>query len=82
MPLSTAVPIIDLHAHIHGFGLPVGHHGAEDLLREMDRHQIEVTAVSSALAIMYDMVEGNAALARDIATSDRLRGYVFPFQRF
>lgn len=77
MPLSTAVPIIDLHAHIHGFGLPVGHHGAEDLLREMDRHQIEVTAVSSALAIMYDMVEGNAALARDIATSDRLRGYVF-----
>lgn len=77
MPLPAPQPIIDLHAHIHGFGLPVGRHGAADLLREMDRHSIEVTAVSSALAILYDMTEGNAALARDLATSDRLRGYVF-----
>ncbi|NSW56790.1 MAG: amidohydrolase [Armatimonadetes bacterium] len=76
LPLADG-PIIDLHAHIHPFALPVRRASARELVADMDRLGIEVTAVSSARAIMQDMVEGNAQLARDLETTDRLRGYVF-----
>jgi len=69
--------VVDLHAHVHAFPLPLRRVTAEDLLRAMDRHGVAVTAVSSAEAIVCDAETGNAALARDVARHDRLRGYVF-----
>ena len=50
---------------------------AEDLLRVMDRLGVELACVSSSEAIFYDMRSGNAALAREVARHERLRGYVF-----
>lgn len=76
LPLADG-PIIDLHAHVHPFALPVRRASARELVADMDRLGIELTAVSSAHAIMQDMVEGNAQLARDLETTDRLRGYAF-----
>ncbi len=77
MTATTDCQIIDLHAHLHPFPSPVGGSGADDLLRAMDRHGIRLTAASSTEAILYDMESGNAALSRDLAGHDRLRGYVF-----
>jgi len=76
-PTPMNRPIIDLHAHLHPFSLSVGHHTPDDLLRDMDLHGIERASVSSALAILYNITEGNELLARDIAAHDRLLGYVF-----
>jgi len=82
MTANATGPIIDLHAHLHAFPLPVERCTADDLLRVMDRLKIETTAVSSTEAILCDMVSGNAALCRDIAGRDRIKGYAFANPNF
>lgn len=82
MSNTLGTPIIDLHAHLHRFPMPMERFGADELLRVMDRHDIRTTAVSSTEAILYDMTGGNAALSEDIAPHNRLRGYVFANPNF
>ena len=74
---DLGTPIIDLHAHLHPFPLPVERTTCDDLLRVMDRLGIELTAISSTEAILCDMASGNAALSADIKGQDRVRGYAF-----
>jgi len=68
--------IVDVHAHFGKWPFPIPVRNAEGLLRLMDEAEIEMCLLSSALAIVYDMREGNRALAEAIAPHPRLRGYV------
>ncbi len=71
-------PIIDVHAHVAGFSLPQ----PDDLfdcstVPEMsEKCNIEITIVSSYLAINYDMRQGNAQTQSFLERYSNLRGYV------
>ena len=68
---------IDVHAHYGKWPFPIPERDAEGLLRLMDESGIETCLLSSALAIVYDMREGNRRLAEAIRPCHpRLRGYV------
>jgi hypothetical protein len=68
--------LIDVHGHYGKWPFPIRERDADGLLRLMDEAGIEVCLLSSALAIVYDMREGNRRLAEAIAGRARLRGYV------
>lgn len=74
--------IIDVHAHLGPwfFGSDLGR--AEDNLRSMDAHGIDVQLVSGAEAVNYDPLAGNSALAAAITGHPRLRGMFVIDPRF
>jgi len=69
---------IDAHAHYGVWNFPIPNCGStENLLRLAQKHEIEHAVCSSALAILYDMEEGNAELAEAFEAHDVLLGYVY-----
>lgn len=69
---------IDAHAHLGMWNFPIpGCGSAENLLRLCDKHDIAYTTCSSALAILYDMQEGNGELAEAVAAYEPILGYVY-----
>lgn len=66
--------IIDVHAHLGPWFFGPDQGGAEDNLRSMDAHGIDIQLVSGAEAVNYDPVCGNVALAAAITGHPRLRG--------
>ena len=69
--------IIDAHAHVcHGWeelGIPGG---AEEALRLMDRHGIDIACISNSRALRHDYVAGNELVADALRRwPDRFRGY-------
>ena len=74
---------IDVHGHlgIWPFAVPPAR-GAERLLRLCERDDIRFVACSSALALAYDLAQGNAELAQAIRGHDALLGYVSADPRF
>ena len=70
--------IIDMHTHLGKFAHQLVPGTADELLRAMDRAGIEQACASSIQGIAYDMISGNAEVAREIkGHEDRLHGYVF-----
>ena len=49
----------------------------ENLVRLSRKYDIDLTLVSSALSIGYDMAEGNREVAEALRRTDVLRGYVY-----
>lgn len=69
---------IDVHAHLGWWPYPTPAKEPRDaLLRLCERGSIAYAVCSSALALQYDMVEGNAEMAAAIADCPRLLGYVY-----
>jgi len=69
--------LVDVHAHYGKWPFPIPERDAQGLLRLMDESDIEICLLSSTLAIVYDMREGNRRLAEAIRPCHpRLRGYV------
>jgi hypothetical protein len=68
--------IIDVHAHWGPwfFSMEVGDPATN--LAVMDRYGIDLAVVSATEAVIYDPSAGNRAMARVLATTDRLLGYV------
>jgi hypothetical protein len=72
----TGIPIIDVHSHYGKWPFPMKQHGVEFSLDLMKRRGISKTMMSSASAIVYDFVEGNAQMAEAIEGHAELLGYV------
>ncbi|MBS1251484.1 MAG: hypothetical protein MAG451_00517 [Anaerolineales bacterium] len=68
--------IIDAHAHFGKVYYPIAYLTAEDILAYMDQEGIDISILSSTLAITYDFREGNRELAAAIHGHPRLLGYV------
>ncbi len=68
--------LVDVHAHYGKWPFPIREREAEGLLRLMDEAEIETCLLSSVLAIVYDMRQGNRRLAEAISPYRRLRAYV------
>jgi predicted TIM-barrel fold metal-dependent hydrolase len=69
---------IDAHAHLGMWNFPIPNCGTvENLLRLCDKYDIEYTACSSSMSILYDMQEGNAELAEAVSDTGRMLGYVY-----
>lgn len=68
--------IIDVHGHVGHWSFPVTEMSSQDLVSQMDRYGIDITFVSSSLAVRYDFKAGNAQLAKDLKKHPRLKGYV------
>jgi predicted TIM-barrel fold metal-dependent hydrolase len=74
--LFPGIEVIDVHAHLGYWGYP-GSDGSLDGLRGLlDRSGFSKVIVSSALAIRYDVPEGNAAVARAAESDERIFGSV------
>ncbi len=69
------MPIIDVHAHVGPWPFHMDTGDAAFNLRLMDRYGIDLQVVSSAEAVVYDAVAGNAALREVLAVHPRLLGY-------
>lgn len=69
-------PIIDAHQHSGPWPFPGRWGGLEENLRLMELRGIDAAIVSSARAVVQDMVAGNAELAESIAGHARIYGYV------
>ncbi len=69
-------PTIDVHAHLGPWRFPVVTKPLETMLAYARRHNLEKIIVSSALGIVYDMVEGNKQLKEWIDPHPGLLGYV------
>lgn len=69
-------PIIDVHGHLGSWPFPMRNPDAECVRKLMRRWGISKTILSHTKAIVNDFVEGNAELAKAIAGSDDLFGYV------
>ncbi len=68
---------IDVHVHHGLWGFPARHADLVDrLLWLCDRENTVAAVCSSTLALRYDMVQGNAEMAKAIADQPRLLGYV------
>lgn len=65
---------IDVHAHLGPWFFGPDQGTAEDNLRSMDAHGIDVQLVSGVEAVTYDPTSGNLALAAAITGRPRLRG--------
>lgn len=68
---------IDVHGHLGVWNFPIPGGTADNLLRLCHRHDIARVAVSSVLALCYDMRGGNAEVARAVSDHDELLGYVY-----
>ena len=68
---------IDMHCYLGKWPFPIPELSVEDILRVMQRLEIEKSILMSSLSIQYDFVEGNAELAEAIAAHDNLFGYVY-----
>ena len=68
--------IIDVHTHLGKWYFPINQLTADDMLAYMQRDGIDVSFISSSLAIVYDIREGNQELAQAIRGHDQLFGYV------
>lgn len=69
---------IDAHAHYGMWNFPIPDCGTTDnLLRLCEQYDITRAACSSALAILYNMEEGNAELAAAFEPHEQLLGYVY-----
>jgi predicted TIM-barrel fold metal-dependent hydrolase len=69
-------PIIDVHQHVGPWPFPGRWGGIELNLRYLERRGIDAAIISSAEAIVDDMVAGNAHLAEDLIGHPQLYGYV------
>ena len=70
--------IIDMHAHYGKWGLfPMEKNSINDFLRIMRKNEIEISVVSSSLALIYDFKEGNKKLADVLKHHHELLGYLF-----
>lgn len=71
-----AGPLVDVHGHWGPwfFAMDIG--GVEENLRLMDLYGIDMQIVSASEAVIFDATQGNAALARILERTPRLRGYV------
>lgn len=69
------MPIIDVHAHVGPWPFHMDTGDAAFNLRLMDRYGIDLQVVSSAEAVVYDAVAGNAALREALSVHPRLLGY-------
>ncbi|HOR01618.1 MAG TPA: amidohydrolase family protein [Anaerolineae bacterium] len=68
--------IVDAHAHIGKWYYPTAQLTVPDMLAYMTRYGIDVSILSSTLAIVYDAREGNQELAQAIEGCPQLLGYV------
>ncbi len=69
---------IDMHAHYGVWNFPIPYCGdADSLLRLCEKHDVAHAVCSSALAILYDMEEGNAELADVVSRHEQILGYVY-----
>ncbi len=68
--------IIDVHGHLGHWSFPLKQMTAQELLQQMDNYGIDLTIVSSSLAVRYDFMEGNALLAASLPQTPRIKGYV------
>ena len=66
--------IVDVHAHLGPWFFGPDRGTANDNLRSMDAHGVDIQLVSGAEAVNYDPFSGNVALAAAIAEHPRLRG--------
>lgn len=67
--------IIDIHAHYGSWFWPVRAPTLDDLRAHMRKFAIEKTFLASSVAIVGEMVEGNAAVAEAIEGCDDLLGW-------
>lgn len=68
--------IIDVHGHVGPWPFPSRCRGLSDALGVMRRHGISRCILSSTLAIVYDMAEGNERLAEAIRGCEEALAYV------
>lgn len=70
------VPIIDVHCHYGEWPFPIKTSGVPHILKMMEKFGIEKCLISSAKAIVSDIVQGNAEVERIIDKHPQLLGYV------
>lgn len=70
------MPIIDVHAHYGVWPFPDKGEELEKLLKFLDKYEVEKCILSSARAIVHDLLRGNAELAEVLEKDPRLFGYV------
>jgi len=68
--------VVDVHGHVGHWSFPTSDLGRDDLIAQMDRWGIDITVVSSSMAVRYDFIEGNRWLDGELSPTDRLLGYV------
>lgn len=68
--------VVDVHGHLGHWSFPTIDLTRDDLIRQMDRWGIDITVVSSSMAVRYDFIEGNRLLDYELSTTDRVFGYV------
>lgn len=69
---------IDMHGHLGSWDMPIPPADpARRLVTLCEREGIEYVVCSSALALQYDMVAGNAELAEAAAAHEPILGYVY-----
>jgi hypothetical protein len=68
--------VFDIHVHLGRWPFPIRAQSPDDIVELMDKRGIEKCVVSSTMAIVYDMKEGNRLLAQALEGNDRLLGYV------
>ena len=68
--------LIDSHVHLGRWYFPIAQLTADDMVAYMQHQGIDVSIISSSLAIVYDFHEGNRQLAQAIQPYPQLLGYV------
>ncbi len=69
--------IIDLHTHYGKWFFPIEKDSVDDFLKIMRKNEIEISVISSSLAIVYNFKEGNKELADILMHHPQLFGYLF-----
>ncbi|MDQ0615344.1 putative TIM-barrel fold metal-dependent hydrolase [Microbacterium sp. W4I4] len=69
-------PLIDVHGHWGSWFFPMDVGDVAENLRLMDVYGIDLQILSASEAVVFDAEQGNAALARMLERTSRLRGYV------
>jgi len=72
----SKAPVIDVHQHMGPWPFPGRWGGIQENLRLMAARGIDRAIISSALAVVQDMVAGNAELVQSIADYSQLYAYV------
>lgn len=68
--------LIDVHGHVGHWAFPLRSGNISDMKRHMELCGIEQSIVSHSLAIMYDFVEGNQELAKELELEANIWGYI------